>query len=52
MAFTGKYDSRSDFSDEDITDEELAETYKLFYIKWEEICMVGEKQKKIISNIL
>lgn len=30
MDFIGKYDSDNESSDEEITDEELAETYRLF----------------------
>lgn len=52
MDFTGKYESGSESSDEEITDEELTDTYKLLYSQWKEACMVGEKQKKIVSALL
>jgi len=52
MDFTGKCESCNESSDEDISDEELAETYKLLYIKWEEVCMFRDKQKKSISGFL
>lgn len=48
MAFNGKYESSSEYNDEDISDKGLSETYKLLYIKWEDAYMVGEKQKKTI----
>src|ERR1044072_9170083 len=38
-------------SDEEMTDEELAETYKLMYSKWKELCIVCEKQKKVINTL-
>src|ERR1044072_1625594 len=40
-----------DSSDEEMTDEELAETYKLMYTKWKELCIVCEKQKKIFNTL-
>lgn len=43
MAFTGKCEFDSDSNDEDIFDEEITETHKLFYIKWFEACMTWEK---------
>ena len=52
MTFTIKYEFDSESSDEDISDQELTETYKLLYTKWKESCMVGEKQKKTISALL
>lgn len=54
MAFTGKYDYNSDFSDEDISDEELAKIYKILYRQWKKVCMVGEKYKKekLVSTII
>lgn len=48
MAFTGKYDSDSDSSDEENTEEELAEIVTLFVTRWKEACMVVEKQKKLL----
>ena len=51
MALTVKNDVEGDSSDEEMTDEELAETYKLMYNKWKELCVVCEKQKKIINTL-
>lgn len=50
--FTRKYEFDSESSDEDISDEELAETCKLLYIKWEEACMVGQEKKRKLSTLL
>lgn len=36
MAFIGKYDSCSEFSDEEMSEEELAETYREFLTEWKE----------------
>lgn len=47
MAYIGKYESHS--SDEDMTDEELAETFRLLYTKWNESCITLKKKKKTIS---
>lgn len=52
MTFIRKYESGSDSSDEDITYEELAATYKLLYTKWEEPFISGEKLNKTISSLL
>lgn len=52
MAFTRKYDSYSESGDEDISTEELAETYRYFLIEWKESCMREEKYKKIISALV
>lgn len=38
-----KYESNNGFSDEDILEEELVETYKLLHTQWKESCMVVEK---------
>lgn len=43
MSFIGKFESGNDSSDEDITDEELVETYKPLYSQWKESCIKGEK---------
>lgn len=43
IAFTGKLESESVFSDEDMTDEDLVATYRLVYTKWEKACIIGEK---------
>lgn len=47
MVFIGKCESDSESSD-----EELAKTYKLLHIKWEEACMIREKHNKTISTLL
>lgn len=52
ITFTEKYESGSEFSDEDILEEELAVIYRLLYAKWKEACMVGVKQKKSISTLI
>lgn len=51
MAFTRKYESCSKSSDKEISNEELVATYRLFYTKWQEECIVGEKQKITISAL-
>src|ERR1044072_9072205 len=38
-------------SDEEMTDEELADTYKLMFTNWKEMCVTCEKQKKIILDL-
>lgn len=48
-SYTGKFESKSVYRDEDKNDEELAATYKLLYTKWEEFCLTVENQKKTIS---
>lgn len=52
VVFTRKYDYDSDSSHEEITDEELVETYKLLHSQWKEASMVGEKHKKTKSVFL
>jgi hypothetical protein len=41
----------SDSSDDEMSEEELAETYKLMFNKWKELCIVCEKQKKNINTL-
>ena len=50
-ALTVKSNVEEDSSDEEIYDQELAETYKLLYTKWTELCVVCEKQKKMINTL-
>lgn len=52
MAFTEKYDSGSDSSDEEMTDKKFAKTYKLLLTQWKEACMIVQKQKKTINTQL
>lgn len=52
MVFPGKYKYGSESNDEDILEEELVVTYRFIYVKWEEACMVGEKQNKTISSFI
>src|ERR1044072_5106949 len=46
-----KGDVEEDSSDEEISDQEQVETYKLLYTKWTELCDVCEKQKKMILTL-
>ena len=50
-ALTVRNEVECESSDEEMTDEEQAETYKLMYTKWNELCVVCEKQKKIINTL-
>src|ERR1044072_9939488 len=50
-ALTVSCSAEDESSDEEMTDEELAETYKLMYTKWKELCIVCEKQKKVINTL-
>lgn len=52
MAFTGKYDICSESNNEDISEEELAETYGLLLTQWKESCLREEKQKNTINVLL
>ena len=51
MALTVKNDVESDSSYEEMSEEELAETYKLMYTKWKELCVICEKQKNIMNSL-
>src|ERR1044072_3438599 len=44
-------DDGSKYDEEEMSDEELAETYKILFIKWKELCGICEKQKKIIHTL-
>src|ERR1044072_8497901 len=50
-ALTVSCNAKDESSDEEMTDEELAETYKLIYTQWKELCIVYEKQKKDINTL-
>lgn len=43
MTFIGKSESGTEYSHEEITNEELAETYKFLYNQWKESWMVRDK---------
>lgn len=47
MAFPEKYES--DSSDEEMTIEELVETFRLLHTKWKEACTIFESQNKTIG---
>jgi len=51
MAFTWKCEFDDESCDEGLSYEEHAESYKLLYVKCEEVCKIGENQKKVISNL-
>jgi hypothetical protein len=48
-AFTGGCEFDEDYNDDDVSYDELADSYIKLYAKIEEICLKGEKQKKIIA---
>lgn len=52
MAFTGKYDSCSEFGVEEISTVELAETYKKLLIEWKDYRIKEENKNKIMSVFL
>lgn len=52
MAYSRKYKAKSESSNEDMMNEELASTYRLLLNKWEEACMEVANQKKTINGIL
>ena len=49
-ALTVRATEEEDSSYEEMNDEELAETYKLMFTNWKELCVTCEKQKKIILD--
>src|ERR1044072_3569550 len=51
MALTAKNCVGAGSSDEEMSEEKLAETYKLMYTKWKELCVICDKQKKIINTL-
>src|ERR1051325_3438743 len=50
-ALSGTCNSDNDSSDEEVTFEELAETYQKLCIKSGEVCQQNEKQKKLIEKL-
>src|ERR1043165_8198388 len=50
-ALTGVYNSDMDSCDEEVTFEELAETYRKLCIKSGEVCKQNEEQKKMIEKL-
>src|ERR1044072_5227009 len=51
-ALTVSCTAEDESSDEDMSDQELAETYKLMYVKLGEASTLVAKQKKTISNLI
>lgn len=51
MAFVRKCESFDELCDDDLSYEELNDSYKQLYVKCEEICEVGKRPKKIIANL-
>lgn len=51
ITYFGKYEPEGESSEEDITGEELAFSYKLFLTKWGETCMKVKNEKKTISDL-
>ncbi|MCI32273.1 gag-pol polyprotein, partial [Trifolium medium] len=49
-AFTGKCETSSETSNDDLLDEELAEAHKHFTSKWEQSCQIIE-QENIIKKL-
>src|ERR1051325_3779127 len=50
-ALTGVYNSDMDSSDEEVTFEELAETYRKLCVKNGEVCQQNEEQKNLIEQL-
>ena len=50
-ALTVQVTEEVDSSDEEMNNEELADTYKLMFTNWKEMCVTCEKQKKIILDL-
>ena len=50
-AFTGRYESDEDSCDEDVSYEELVASYKKLCFRSEEVCNIGEEQKRIIAQL-
>lgn len=46
IAFTRKYESGEESSDEDMSEEKLVATFRFLHAKWKEACITTEKQKK------
>ena len=50
-ALSGVCNSDNDSSDEEVTFEELADTYKKLFIRSAKVCQQNEKQKKLIVKL-
>src|ERR1044072_6650142 len=50
-ALYGVYNSDMDSSDEEVTFEELAETYRKLCVKSGEVCQQNEEEKKLIEKL-
>lgn len=50
-ALAGRYESDEDSCDEEVSYEELDASYRELCIRSEEVCQLGEKQKKIIFQL-
>lgn len=51
IAYICKCNTEGESSDEDLTSEEIDDSFKLLITKWEEACMEIERLKKIISDL-
>jgi hypothetical protein len=51
IAFTDKYETSSNTSNEDLIDEELAEPYRILVTKWEEACILVDRHKKTLKAL-
>ncbi|PNX91142.1 hypothetical protein L195_g047271, partial [Trifolium pratense] len=51
-AFTRKYETSSNASEEDSLYEDLAEAHKHLTTKWEKYCLLVEQQEKIIKELI
>ena len=47
IAYSGKYEAESKYSDEDMTNVELATNYKKNLTEWWEACMEVEIRRKL-----
>lgn len=52
MAFTRKYEYEEEFSDEDMYEEDLVETFILMHTRWKDACTTLDKQNKTINMLL
>ncbi|KAI5396681.1 hypothetical protein KIW84_062772 [Lathyrus oleraceus] len=52
MEFTRKYNTCSESNNEDISEEELDETYRLLLAQWKKYFLREEKQKKTVNVLL
>ena len=50
-ALTGRWGSNEDSSDDEVTFDELATTYRKLCHKSEEVCQQVESQKKVIAQL-